>query len=392
MTSLQTVNTNNRAASTLLTSNTHTEREKFQKKTLQNMMFRLQTKRAALATLAAAAAAATTRAQETDNFNYTPEQCNSWVNAAIASDSGTGGLTRTEFTNFLSSIPEIQQQLSLGSSPTFEELPFKVQLAYPTLLCWCDQLGFDEGCCEEANNPTIIVSALENPQSEEALAYRADFCSYISLVIGELNPDGITTTTTTTTTEATEATTTATDTSGTSSTEVPSSTTVAPPTTDDSIITFNITGSVETDDSIITFNITGSVIDYSTFPYSQIISSESESTTTTTNEDKLPSYSTADDIQSNADSRVGAIGNLIQGFTVLSLDALGECPAATTTTDTTTKKLEPSLLGSLGETMVYDVSKLKSCCMFFIVECRGIWHHALLCFFYFLRSPAHSFI
>ena len=338
------------------------------------MMFRLQTKRAALATLAAAAAAATTRAQETDNFNYTPEQCNSWVNAAIASDSGTGGLTRTEFTNFLSSIPEIQQQL--GSSPTFEQLPFKVQLAYPTLLCWCDQLGFDEGCCEEANNPTIIVSALENPQSEEALAYRADFCSYISLVVGELNPDGITTTTTTTTTEATEATTTATDTSGTSSTEVPSSTTVAPPTTDD---------------SIITFNITGSVIDYSTFPYSQIISSESEATTST-NEDKLPSYSTADDIQSNADSRVGAIGNLIQGFTVLSLDALGECPAATTTTDTTTKKLEPSLLGSLGETMVYDVSKLKSCCMFFIVECGGIWHHALLCFFYFLRSPAHSFI
>ena len=329
------------------------------------MMFQHQTKRASLATLAAAVATATTsivHAQETDNnFNYTPEQCTSWVNAAIASDSqGTGGsdgLTRTEFTNFLSSIPELQQQLSVGT--TFEELPFKVQLAYPTLLCWCDQLGYEEGCCEESNNPTIIVTALENPQSVETIAYRTDFCSYIALVIGELNPDGITTTTTTTdatatTTEATEATTTtttATDTSGTSSTEVPSSTTTtgstpSPPTTDD---------------SIITFNITGSVIDYSTFPYTQIISSESSSTT---NEDnKLPSYTTANDIKSNSDSRVGAIGNLIQGFTVLSLDALGKCSAASTTTTTTMdskKKLEPSLLGSLGETMVYDVGKLKS--------------------------------
>ena len=118
----------------------------------------------------------------------------------------------------------------------------------------------------------------------------------------------------------------------------------------------------KTDDSIITFNITGSVIDYSTFPYTQIISSESTTTTTTTTEDnKLPSYTTANDIKSNSDSRVGAIGNLIQGFTVLSLDALGKCSASTTTTTTmdSKKKLEPSLLGSLGETMVYDVGKFE---------------------------------
>ncbi len=351
------------------------------------MMFQLQTKRASLATLAAAVATyTTTSAQETDNnFNYTPEQCTSWVNAAIASDSGTGGLTRTEFTNFLSSIPEIQQQLtgggdSGGGMTTFEELPFKVQLAYPTLLCWCDQLGFEEGCCEEANNPTIIVSALENPQTEEAIAYRADFCSYISLVIGELNPDGITTTattteaTTTTTTEATEATTTATDTAGTSSTEVPSSTTTTGTTT-------TPPSPPKTDDSIITFNITGSVIDYSTFPYTQIISSESSTT-----EDKLPSYTTANDIKANSDSSVGAIGNLIQGFTVLSIDALGKCPATTTTT--TKKKLEPSLLGSLGETMVYDVSKLKSYYrLLFLVECEEF---GTMLAFLLLRSAVHS--
>ena len=315
-------------------------------------MFQLQTKRASLATLAAAIATATTSIVHAQEFDYTPEQCTSWVNAAIASDSGTGGsdgLTRTEFTNFLSSIPELQQQLA--GTTTFEELPFKVQLAYPTLLCWCDQLGYEEGCCEESNNPTIIVSVLDNPQSVETLAYREDFCSYIALVIGELNPDGITTTTTTTTTTeatattttTTEATTTATDTSGTSSTEVPSSTTGTP------------SPPITTDDSIITFNITGSVIDYSTFPYTQIISSESSSTT---EDNKLPSYTTANDIKSNSDSRVGAIGNLIQGFTVLSLDALGKCSATTTTTMDSKKKLEPSLLGSLGETMVYDVGKL----------------------------------
>lgn len=317
------------------------------------MMFQLQTKRASLATLAAAIATATTSIVHAQEFDYTPEQCTSWVNAAIASDSGTAGgsdgLTRTEFTNFLSSIPELQQQLA--GDTTFEELPFKVQLAYPTLLCWCDQLGYEEGCCEESNNPTIIVSVLDNPQSVETLAYREDFCSYIALVIGELNPDGITTTTTTTTTTeatattttTTEATTTATDTSGTSSTEVPSSTTGTP------------SPPITTDDSIITFNITGSVIDYSTFPYTQIISSESSSTT---EDNKLPSYTTANDIKSNSDSRVGAIGNLIQGFTVLSLDALGKCSATTTTTMDSKKKLEPSLLGSLGETMVYDVGKL----------------------------------
>ena len=79
---------------------------------------------------------------------------------------------------------------------------------------------------------------------------------------------------------------------------------------------------------------------------------------------------------------MGAIGNLIQGFTVLSLDALGKCPASTT------KKLEPSLLGSLGETMVYDVSKLKSYYrLLFLVECEEF---GTMLAFLLLRSAVHS--
>ena len=79
------------------------------------------------------------------NFNYTPDQCNEWVAAAIAVQSATAetkDLSQSDFITFLSSIPQLEPYFDLFSvegtsgntaSVTFANLPFEVQLAYPTL-------------------------------------------------------------------------------------------------------------------------------------------------------------------------------------------------------------------------------------------------------------------
>jgi len=64
------------------------------------------------------------------------------------------------------------------------------------------------------------------------------------------------------------------------------------------------------------------------------------------------------------------IGNLIQGFTALTLGMLEKCPVVTVEEDVEENKnnrtsepvktsvLPPGLLGSLDETLVNDISKL----------------------------------
>ena len=159
------------------------------------------------------------------NFNYTPDQCNEWVAAAIAVQSATAetkGLSQSEFITFLSSIPQLEPYFDLFSvegtsgntaSVTFANLPFEVQLAYPTLACWCQELEEGENCCKGDNNPSINVSALvEDNPSDVALAYRQDFCAFVGLVVKELEKEVVdesivvTFTTTTTTTGASETT------------------------------------------------------------------------------------------------------------------------------------------------------------------------------------------
>jgi hypothetical protein len=292
----------------------------------------------------------------------TPEQCTSWVNAAIASDtnqSASGGLDPTEFMNFLSSLPELKPYFESNGS-SFADTPFKVQLAYPTLACWCVKLGEGEGCCM-GPDPKIIVSALVNEESQVTLQYREDFCSYIQLVVTALSTE---TTTTTTLTN--------------SSSSSPS--------------------------GPITFNIIGSVIDYSTYPYEQIFNN--------TPVDELPSFSDAADIMADSASRQGVIGNLLQGFTRLSLDSLEKCPVmmaeggalvaepnvtegskvvndtnTTNTTATTTLVLQPGLLGSLNETLVNDISK----CYFVYEKVNGNVHFTCFSFFHRLSYLPRRF-
>jgi hypothetical protein len=274
------------------------------------------------------------------NVNYNPEQCTSWVSAAIASDtnqSASGGLSQSEFMTFLSNIPQLQGYFN--ANMTFGTLPFEVQLAYPTLACWCEELGQGKDCCK-GPDPKIDVSALllEDDPLGVAASYKQDFCAFIGLVVMELSsPPPETTTTTMTTTVAT----------------TPASTVAAT-----TITTTNPTAPTDP----ITFTITGSVIDYSTYPYTQIFDN--------TPPDKLPSYTTADDIKTNSESRQGVIGNLIQGFTALTLGMLEKCPVVTVEEDVEENKnnrtsepvktsvLPPGLLGSLDETLVNDISKL----------------------------------
>ena len=352
-----------------------------------------------------------------NNNNYTPEQCTQWISTALSVDalsSDKDGLTRSEFLTFLSNIPALQSYFngngddydydndeSAATEITFDKLPFKVQLAYPTLACWCEELLLPspssssssiEGCCEGSNNPTIIVSALALPPIMEEYsnyydntnlentttndtpmvrvslevrrAYRQEFCAFVHLAIMELSLSSSSDTTTAATTIATTTTTT--------------------------------TTTVSTDP--ITFIVHGSVIDYSTYPYTLIFDEEEKeedesiettpSTTTTTT--TLPSYTTANDIRDNSESRQGVIGTLIQGFTRLSLDSLENCPVAVgssssssssgggDTTITTTTTLPPGILGSLGETVVNDISK---CFFVFVViivsSVRNDWVHSL---------------
>jgi hypothetical protein len=267
------------------------------------------------------------------NFNYTPEECTSWVSAAIASDTDqSGGLSQSEFMNLLSSI--LPNSIYFNSTTTFNTLPFKVQLAHPTLACWCEELGQGTDCCK-GPDPKIDVSALveENP-SQVAVSYKEDFCAFVNLVVVELSSPTIETTTTTTTTVAT-------------TTTAASSTTTA---TISATTTTTNNPTAATDP--ITFTIIGSVIDYSSYPYNQIFDDSPI--------DKLPSFTTANDILSNSESTQGVIGQLIMGFTSLSLGMLQQCPVVIVEENkkpVQTTVLQPGLLGSLDETEVNDISK-----------------------------------
>mmetsp|Transcript_4150 Transcript_4150/g.6368 ORF Transcript_4150/g.6368 Transcript_4150/m.6368 type:complete len:322 (+) Transcript_4150:193-1158(+) len=288
------------------------------------MMMQVQT--AILVGITAALSISTiTQAQpvnEALNFNYTPEQCTTWVNAAISSDtvqSASGGLSQSEFMNFLNSIPQLESYFldttlfspnESGNIITFAGLPFEVQLAYPTLACWCEELGEGEGCCEGENNPRINVSALveENP-SDVAVAYKEDFCAFVALVIRALEKqeEGSITTVATTTTVATSSSTVAAVSTTTSTTTTADGATTTSTTQSSSpsiIATVKPTDPTDPTDPI-EFTVFGSVINYSL-------------------ED--PPQTTAKDILDNSESRNGVIGQLIQGFTKLSLEMLEKCP------------------------------------------------------------------
>jgi len=269
------------------------------------------------------------------NFNYTPEQCTQWAIAAKASDtvqSAAGGLSQSEFMNFLNS-------LVTGSDTTittFGNLPFEVQLGYPALACWCEELGDGEGCCEGGITARINVGALveENP-SEVAIAYKEDFCMFVALVVRKLEKIGsaAATTVATTTTVATSSST------GAAVSTTPSVTTTVDEDTA-TTITSTQASSPSTDTTTIlldsiTFTTVGSVINYSL-------------------ED--PPQTTAKDILDNSDSRNGVIGQLSQGVTTLSFEVIEECPVSGVVEEKkSTRSFSMGVLGTLGETKVKDI-------------------------------------
>jgi len=285
------------------------------------------------------------------NFNYTPEQCTQWAIAAKASDtvqSASGGLSQSEFMNFLNSLVTGSDT----SITTFGNLPFEVQLGYPALACWCEELGEGEGCCEGGITARINVSALveENP-SEVAVAYKEDFCAFVALVVRELEKMGSTAATTV------AATTVATTTSSTvekedddeGSTAAGTTTTVAPVTTTASVTTAVDTATTITSTQAsypstdtttilldsITFTTVGSVINYSL-------------------ED--PPQTTAKDILDNSESKNGVIRQLSQGVTTLSFEVIEECPVSGVVEEKkSTRSFSMGVLGTLGETKVKDI-------------------------------------
>jgi len=276
------------------------------------------------------------------NFNYTPEECTSWVSAAIASDTDqSGGLSQSEFMYLLSSI--LPNSIYFNSTTTFNTLPFKVQLAHPTLACWCEELGQGTDCCK-GPDPKIDVSVLVEENPSQVASYREDFCAFVNLVVVELSSPTIEATTTTTTTTVATTTTAASSSAG--ATATTTTATISATTT-----TTNPTAPTDP----ITFTIIGSVIDYSSYPYTQIFDDSPI--------DKLPSFTTANDILSNSESRQGVIGQLIMGFTSLSLGMLQQCPVEiveenkkrTSSEPVQTTVLQPGLLGSLDETEVNDI-------------------------------------
>jgi len=235
---------------------------------------------------------------------------------------------------FLGSLPLLEPFFNLitvneadGSSAlvTFANLPFEVQLAYPALACWCEELGDGEGCCEGDNNPKINVSVLvEDNPSEVAMAYRQDFCAFVDLVVKELLkvvPETTTTeaTTTTSSTTTTSESSTTTFTTTTSTTEPPittedTTTTTTSTLSSESSITTSSTSSTSSSSSStdsITFNIIGSVTDYSSY----FLQNDND------NNDITPSI-TAKDILANSESKKGAMGQLITAFTTLSMTTL----------------------------------------------------------------------
>ncbi|KAL7490544.1 hypothetical protein ACHAWT_000113, partial [Skeletonema menzelii] len=308
------------------------------------------------------------------NFNYTPDQCNEWVAAAIDIQSATTeteGLSQSEFITFLASIPQLDPYFNLFSvedatgnsaSVTFANLPFEVQLAYPTLACWCQELGDGEDCCKGDNNPRINVSALveENP-SEVAMAYRQDFCAFVGLVVKELEKEVVDETivvtfTTTSATSASETTTSSTSaSSGSDGTQSSSSPSIV-----DTATTTNPTTSADP----IAFTIIGSVIDYSTYPLQN-----------DSNSNLFDAPTTAKDIMANSESKKGIIGQLIQGFTALSLEMLAECPVLEVLLEKEEEEMKrasvanssgeveqqssilaPGILGKLEDTLVDDIA------------------------------------
>lgn len=280
------------------------------------------------------------------------------------------GLSQADFMLFLGSLPLLEPYFNLfsvvsttGSSAlvTFGNLPFEVQLAYPTLACWCEELGEGEGCCEGDNNPRINVSVLvEDNPSEVATAYRQDFCDFVDLVVKELlkvvpttteattttvaatatTPEASTTTTFTTTTSTTEPTTTTEDTTTTTST-LPSESSTA---TDATTTTSSTSSSSSSTDSI-TFTIIGSVTDYSSY----FLESNDNN--------DAPSATTAQDILANSESKKGVMSQLIQSFTTLSMDVLkNKCAAQITQEKSPLPFLIPiSTLGKL-DTLVKDAA------------------------------------
>ena len=309
------------------------------------------------------------------NFNYSPDQCNEWVAAAIAVQSATAetkGLSQSDFITFLSSIPQLEPYFDLFSiegitgntaSVTFANLPFEVQLAYPTLACWCQELGEGENCCKGDNNPSINVSALvEDNPSDVALAYRQDFCAFVGLVVKALGKEVVDESIVVTFT-TTAATTGASETTLTSSTQSSSS-----PSVGDSTTTTTTTAATNPTTSIdpLIFTIIGSVTDYST------------------EEDKSTTPITAQDILTFSESKKGIIGQLIQGFTTLSLEMLAECPVLEVLLQEEEEEMKragsgssavvvgsrssgeeqrsgtvlaPGLLGKLEETLVEDIGE-----------------------------------
>eukprot|EP00984_Skeletonema_dohrnii_P032575 scaffold26963_cov155-Skeletonema_dohrnii-CCMP3373.AAC.3 len=277
------------------------------------------------------------------NFNYTPEQCTQWAIAAKASDtvqSASGGLSQSEFMNFLNSLVVTGSDTSIT---TFGNLPFEVQLGYPALACWCEELGDGEGCCEGGITARINVGALveENP-SEVAIAYKEDFCMFVALVVRELEKMGsaATTTTVVATSSSTvekedddEGSTAA----GTTTTVAPVSTTASATTTVDDATTITNTQASSTTillDSI-TFTTVGSVINYSLEDPPQI---------------------TAKDILDNSESRNGVIGQLSQGVAKLSYEVIDECPVSGVVEEKkSTRSFSMGVLGTLGETKVKDI-------------------------------------
>ena len=268
------------------------------------------------------------------NSNYTPEQCDQWVSAAVSSDtvqSAIGGLSQSEFMNFLSTIPQLQSYFNPNlmtvteSSVLFSTLPFEIQLAYPTLACWCEELGDGQACCEGDNNPRINVSRLVavDPTAVE-VAYRDDFCAFMALLVGELTA----TTTTATATTTVEPVTTTTTFSTTTTTQGATTTTTQSP------------SSITTDEEV-PFYIIGSVINYSNTTHNNIVPNIFDNGSPTT----------ATDILADAESENGVLAQLIGGFTSLSVDMLQECPVGDGTI------LDPIVLGSLGETLVEDVGE-----------------------------------
>lgn len=121
--------------------------------------------RRALTLLPLAAALPAARAQVPEDITaplYTPEQCDGWVGALLASDGdGSAGLSEDEYFAFLQGIPEPPYIAPFFRQyEGFDRLPWIFRVVHKSLACHCAELGMGEKCCEGDDAEVLLTKAL----------------------------------------------------------------------------------------------------------------------------------------------------------------------------------------------------------------------------------------